>query len=54
MDLTMKELYYLLDNSVVFYGVFTITMGLIGYSFATSYFNPVYSDKIDNNVQTDA
>lgn len=42
---------YLIDNNYVFYGLFTTTVGFIGYKFVSSYVNSFYVDK---GVQTDA
>jgi hypothetical protein len=42
---------YLLDNDLIFYGMFATTVGFIGYKFASSYLNSFYVDK---GVQTDA
>jgi len=45
---------YILDNDIIYFSLFTrITLG-IGYSFASSFFNSVYSDKMDKGVQTSA
>jgi len=41
----------LTDNSLVFYSLFTGTVGFMGYKFATSYLNSFYVDK---SIQTDA
>lgn len=43
----------LLDNDLIFYGIFISVAGAIGYSFVTSYFNP-YLNKVDKGTQTDA
>lgn len=42
---------YILDNNLVFYGIFATTAGFIGYSFVSSYLNSFY---IDKGIQTDA
>jgi len=42
---------YLLENDLVFFSVFTGTVGFIGYKFASSYLNSFY---IDKGVQTEA
>lgn len=47
----MTNLNYALDNGLLFYGTFAGVVGLIGYSFITSYLNSFYVDK---GVQTDA
>jgi hypothetical protein len=41
---------YLTDNSLIFYSLFTGTVGFIGYSFASSYLSLFYVDK---GIQTD-
>jgi len=41
----------LIDNDFVFYGLFTTTVGFLGYKFVSSYWNSVYVDK---GIQTDA
>jgi hypothetical protein len=47
----MTILNYALDNGFLFYGTFAGIVGLIGYSFTTSYLNSFYADK---GIQTDA
>jgi hypothetical protein len=42
---------FLTDNSLVFYSLFTGTVGFIGYSCASSYLSSFYADK---EIQTDA
>jgi hypothetical protein len=42
---------YLLENDLVFFSVFTGTVGFIGYKFVSSYLNSFY---IDKGVQTEA
>jgi len=42
---------YLINNDLVFYSMFTGTMGFIGYKFVTSYLNSFYVEK---SVQTEA
>ena len=42
---------YILDNNVIFYSIFTTTVGFIGYSCISSYYNSYY---IDEGVQTEA
>jgi hypothetical protein len=45
---------YALDNNVFFYVGFSVTAGIIGYSFVTSCLNSMYADKVDKCVQTEA
>ena len=42
---------YIFENDVMFYGMFSATVGLIGFSFVKAYVNSYY---VDNGVQTDA
>jgi len=47
----MTILNYLLDNDLVFYSLFSGTIGFIGYKFVSSYLNSYY---VDQGIQTEA
>jgi hypothetical protein len=42
---------YILDNNTIFYSLFAVTGGLLGYKLVTSILETQY---IDKNIQTDA